>query len=372
MRSVATTADTGFASRFSKNPWLVTAAVAAALSLLSVMQQYMLGTLSGRPARWQDFVFYGVNWLTLGLLTPLPFYLGRRWPIAGLHRRPQIAIHTLGLVIFAVCWAIVGVLLGWMLHRFPYSTHEPITRLFVGWLVYTMPFSLIMYLGVLGCVYAFSYALEARDQAADAARLAAQLAESQLGALRMQLNPHFLFNSLNTVAVLIREQNRTSAARIVDLLAGVLRQVLRADRPQEVPLEEELHFLRQYLAIEEVRFSDRLKVQWLIEPEARSALVPDFLLQPLVENAVKHGIAKKAESGSITIAAQVLGSSLELSVSDDGRGMNVSTAKAGGVGLTNTKERLQALYGHAASVIIESSGSGTKVLLRIPFRRRQE
>jgi len=350
----------------------VTAAVAAALSLLSVMQQYMLGTLSGRPARWQDFVFYGVNWLTLGLLTLLPFYLGRRWPIAGLHRRPQIAIHTLGLVIFAVCWAIVGVLLGWLLHRFPYSTHEPITRLFVGWLVYTMPFSLIMYLGVLGCVYAFSYALEARDQAADAARFAAQLAESQLGALRMQLNPHFLFNSLNTVAVLIREQNRTSAARIVDLLAGVLRQVLRADRPQEVPLEEELHFLRQYLAIEEVRFSDRLKVQWLIEPEARSALVPDFLLQPVVENAVKHGIAKKAESGSITIAAQVLGSSLELSVSDDGRGMNVSSAKAGGDGLTNTKERLQALYGHAASVIIESSGSGTKVLLRIPFRRRQE
>ena len=130
--------------------------------------------------------------------------------------------------------------------------------------------------------------------------------------------------------------------------------------------------MRQYLAIEEVRFSDRLKVQWLIDPEARSALVPDFLLQPVVENAVKHGIAKKAESGSITIAAQVLGSSLELSVSDDGRGMNVSTAKAGGVGLTNTKERLQALFGHAATIIIDSSGNGTKVLLRIPFQRRQE
>lgn len=371
MRFVATTADTGFASRLTKNPWLVTAAVAAALSLLSVMQQYMLATLNGPPARWRDVVFYGVNWLTLGLLTPLPFYLGKRWPIAGLHRRPQIAIHALGLLVFAVCWAFFGVLLGWMLQRFPYTPDRPITRLFVSWLVFTMPLSLIIYAGVLGCVYAFSYAREARDRAADAARLAAQLAESRLGALRMQLNPHFLFNSLNTVAVLIREQNTTSAARIVDLLAGVLRQVLRADRPHEVPLEEELHFLKQYLAIEEVRFSDRLKVRWLIEPEARSALVPEFLLQPLVENAVKHGIAKKAESGSITIAAQVLGSSLELSVSDDGRGMDVSSAKAGGVGLTNTKERLRALYGHAASVIIDSSGIGTKVLLRIPFRWRQ-
>src|SRR5690349_2147719 len=307
MRTSGKSAATAFASRFVGNPWVITGGVSVGLSLLSVMQQYILASLNGRTARWQDVVFYGIDWLTLGLLTPLPFYLRKRWPLPAAYWRRSLAVHIAGFFTFAVCWAAIGLLLGSWLQRSLFTSGHTIVQLFVSWLSLTMPLSLIIYVATLHVANAFSYAREARDRASDAARLAAQLAESRLGALRMQLNPHFLFNSLNTVAVLIREQNSTAAGRVVDLLAGVLRQVLRSDRPHEVPLEEELYFLMQYLAIEQVRFSDRLNVRWVIAPEARSALVPDFLMQPLVENAVKHGIAKRAGGGSITIEAHVRG-----------------------------------------------------------------
>ena len=358
------------AARFARNPWLVTLAVAVALSLLSVMQQYLLAALNGRPPRWQDVVFYGADWLALGLLTPLPFYLGQHWPLRELQWR-SIAVHVTGFFMFALVWAGLGVLFGWMLSRYPYSANTPHLHLFMSWLSLTAPLSLIIYVGVLGCVYAYSYAREARERAADAARLAAQLSESRLGALRMQLNPHFLFNSLNTLAVLVREQNSSAASRMLDLLAGVLRQVLRTDRPQVIPLEEELRFLSQYLEIEQVRFSDRLDVHWDIQHEARSALLPDFLMQPLVENAIKHGVTKRADGGTISIAARIVGTSLELSVHNDGGVISPSAQRIEGVGLTNTKERLRTLYGGAASVTIESSNTyGTTVLLKIPFQQR--
>jgi LytS/YehU family sensor histidine kinase len=121
-----------------------------------------------------------------------------------------------------------------------------------------------MYFAVLGCVYAFSYFIEAREREAHALRLAAQLAEARLEALRMQLNPHFLFNSLNAIAVLVRDQNTAAASRVLELLGDILRRVLRSEQSHEIELGEELRFVEEYLAIEQVRFSDRLRVQWSI------------------------------------------------------------------------------------------------------------
>jgi LytS/YehU family sensor histidine kinase len=154
------------------------------------------------------------------------------------------------------------------------------------------------------------------------------------------------------------------------LLSDVLRQVLRADRAHEVTLAAELAFVEQYLAIEQVRFSDRLRVEWVLDDRARDALVPDFLLQPLVENAIKHGVARKAEAGRIEITARVTGPDLELTVRDDGVGMAPGTRE--GVGLSNTRERLRTLYGDAARMIIERPpDGGTRVVLRIPLRTNQ-
>jgi two-component system LytT family sensor kinase len=206
-----------------------------------------------------------------------------------------------------------------------------------------------------------------REKEAHTSRLAAQLAEARLGALRMQLNPHFLFNSLNAVLVLVREKDTAAASQMLELLSDVLRQALRSDQRLEAPLAEELRFLEQYLAIEQVRFADRLSVQWFIEDRARASLVPGFIMQPIVENAIKHGIAMRAGARRVEISARVHEVHLELVVRDDGVGMEASSAE--GVGLSNTRERLRMLYGSGASVTIRTPATGgTEVVLRIPFR----
>jgi sensor histidine kinase YesM len=238
-----------------------------------------------------------------------------------------------------------------------------------------------MYFAVLGCVYAFTYFLEAREREAQRSRLAAQLAEAQLAALRMQLNPHFLFNSLNAIAVLVRDQNTRDASRMLELLGSVLRQVLHGEPRQEVTLAEELRFVEQYLAIEEVRFSDRLRVRWSVEDSARDALVPEFILQPLVENAVRHGIAKRSDAGTIELSASIVGDELVLRIADDGPGLPLETAPraegsgAGngdpGLGLANTRARLSTLFGDAARLdVARAGGGGTVVTIHLPLRRR--
>jgi LytS/YehU family sensor histidine kinase len=199
--------------------------------------------------------------------------------------------------------------------------------------------------------------------------LSAQLAEARLGALRMQLNPHFLFNSLNALAVLVRDQKTHDASRMLERLGAVLRQVLQGEKRHEVPLSDELRFIEQYLAIEQVRFSDRLRLVWSIDPSVRDALVPEFILQPLVENAVRHGVAKRSEAGTIEVAASAIGDRLVLSVRDDGPGYREEQAEAG-VGLANVRARLETLFDRAARLELRRGESGgTIATIELPLRR---
>src|SRR6185295_12720705 len=191
--------------------------------------------------------------------------------------------------------------------------------------------SVFMYFTVLGCVYAFSYYREARERETREARLAAQLSEAKLGALRMQLHPHFLFNSLNAITVLVRDQKTREASDMLELLSRLLRQVLQREHGELIPLRQELQFIEEYLGIEQVRFSDRLSVRWDIEDAARDALVPAFILQPLVEKGVIEVIASRE------------GNALILSIRDNGPGYQSGSPE--GVGLTNTRARLEAVYG---------------------------
>ena len=345
--------------------WLLIAAASIVPAILDAWQIYMQGRLVGEPVRAEDIIFQGSEWLFLGALTPITYYLGQRYPLRR-HDWPRaLAVHTAGALALCIGWATLGVLLGALLDRFPAQGNLPHDLL--SWVLRSVPWSVFMYFTVLGCVYAFTYFLEAREREAQASRLAAQLAEARLGALRMQLNPHFLFNSLNAVMVLVREQNTAAASRMLELLSDVLRQALRTDQPQEVPLSDELNFIERYLAIEQVRFSDRLRVVWSIDDRALNALVPGFILQPLVENAIKHGIVRHADAGRLEISARVVGGHLELAIRDDGVGMSATQAE--GVGLGNTRERLRTLYGEEASLHIEGrAGGGTEVVLMLPFR----
>ena len=204
-----------------------------------------------------------------------------------------------------------------------------------------------------------------------ALKSAAMAHEAQLKMLRYQLNPHFLFNTLNAISTLVLEQQTELANRMVTRLSSFLRYSLDNDPMQKITLEQELAALKLYLDIEKVRFEERLNLELDIGEEASSALIPSLLLQPLVENAIKYGIARSEEGGRIKIAAKVFAGDLLLELSDDGQGVELVDGEipdANGVGLRNTRERLHELYGNQHSFrLSETSPHGLTISIRIPF-----
>src|SRR5262249_53940499 len=208
----------------------------------------------------------------------------------------------------------------------------------------------------------FSRATEEREQ------LEARLARAQLQSLRLQLHPHFLFNTLNTINALI-STDRRAAERVISGLSELLRMSLSSASEQEVTLSKELELLAHYIEIQQIRFHDRLTVDFRIDPESRYALVPNLMLQPLVENAIRHGIAPRAAPGNVIVAATRRGSRLELSVVGDGVGEKPRADHRDGVGLGNTRARLVSLYGNDHRFEAGGSpGGGFAVRVEIPFR----
>jgi two-component system LytT family sensor kinase len=205
---------------------------------------------------------------------------------------------------------------------------------------------------------------EAADRESREAVLLQQVTEAELRALRAQINPHFLFNSLNTIADLtVRDPERAETMTV--RLASVFRHVLAHSARPLTSVRDELAFLRTYLYIEEVRFGERLQVSIEASPEVEGAQIPSLILQPLVENALKHGLAPKVEVGHLWIRAAVDGSEVRLTVEDDGEGLR--TGEARGVGLANISDRLRTLYGERASVTLEArDGGGAVATVRIP------
>jgi signal transduction histidine kinase len=352
----------------SRPYWLLIAAASFVPALLNAFTSYMNSRFVGRGrADWGAVVFVAAEWLVFGALTPITYVLARRYPLRREAIGRTIVAHLTGALVVCVGWASLGVLLALLLNRRP--PQERLLRYYIGWVLTNLPGSVFLYFTVLGCVYAFSYYREARERESQQARLAAQLAEARLGALRMQLNPHFLFNSLNAITVLVRDQNTRAASRMLELLSGLLRQVLQSEKRQEMTLDKELRFTEQYLAIEQVRFSDRLQVRWSIEPTVRDALVPEFILQPLVENAVRHGVAKRSEAGVIEVTACEADGNLLLSVRDNGPGYRPSSNA--GVGLANTRARVETLFDKRGDLqVVNAKGGGTIATVRFPLRRR--
>ena len=208
-----------------------------------------------------------------------------------------------------------------------------------------------------------------------ALRSAAMAHEAQLKMLRYQLNPHFLFNTLNAISTLVLEQNTELANRMVTKLSSFLRYSLDNDPMQKITLEQELKALQLYLDIEKVRFEDRLTLDVNIEEIAKDALVPSLLLQPLIENAIKYGIARAEGGGHLNISAKVFAGDLLMEVSDDGPGcelVNNHIPDAKGVGLRNTRERLAAIYGSEHSIkLSQTDPHGLTICIRIPFTPKQ-
>jgi len=209
-----------------------------------------------------------------------------------------------------------------------------------------------------------------RNEELRAAQLETRLVETELKALRQQLHPHFLFNTMNTISVLVREKKNDEAVTLVARLSTLLRMALDNTGVQEVTLRQEMDFLERYLEIQQARFSDRLKVGIAISPEAMTARIPNLLLQPLVENAILHGIAPRAGPGHVDVLGRVEGGTLHLEVRDDGLGFDGTHRAKEGIGLANTRERLAKIYGAHGQLLLRSEpGRGVSVQIVIPYRR---
>jgi two-component system, LytTR family, sensor kinase len=232
-------------------------------------------------------------------------------------------------------------------------------------------FDVLVYWAIFGVGYAFDYRERYRERESQAAELKAQLASAQLESLKMQLHPHFLFNTLHTIAGLVRSNEKAPAVNMISGLSDLLRHALESADEQEVTLQEEVKLVELYLEIQQVRFSDRLRVRMEVAPETMNAMVPNLILQPLVENAIHHGISLKSSPGLLEIKTCRANGNLQITVSDDGPGLRsdwqVESGK--GIGLTNTNKRLKHLYPKSHQFDLRNrEGGGTIATIVIPFR----
>ncbi|MCG8458675.1 MAG: histidine kinase, partial [Holophagales bacterium] len=230
-----------------------------------------------------------------------------------------------------------------------------------------LEYNLVVYFGIMATIQAFLYHTRFRRRELKASRLEAQLAMARLEVLKMQLHPHFPFNTLNAISALMHRDVH-AADRMITLLSDLLRLSLDKDDRHQVPLGNELEFLERYLAIEKIRFRDRLVVRMDIDPSCLEAQVPRLILQPLVENSIRHGIAVHSAASLVAVRARRKGNRLDLSVSDDGPGMSSGKPSREGVGLANTRARLEQLYGDDHRFALERAETGgLRVHMEIPF-----
>lgn len=310
------------------------------------------------------------------LLTPGVLWLGREYPLERRNWLPRTAFHLLAGAGFSAFELTLESVLYSSLHLFPTmrTVREALPQLlavgFQGGL-----FNYFLVLGIQrGVLYYSGYeerSREALQLELRASELQSQLVGARLQALKMQLQPHFLFNTLNAIAVLVRQHKSQGAERMLGYLGDLLRRVLEDADAREISLRRELEHLQIYLAIEQVRFADRLRVEISTDAASPDARVPQLILQPIVENAIRHGIERSSTAGRILITAAKVGETLRLRVQDDGPGLLPGDTGAGrGIGLANTRARLLQLHGEDAKLEIEGCDQrGVAVTMRIPFRR---
>lgn len=337
------------------------------LGLIFSSQSYVYYAVRGGDVRWlPTLTWVFADWYTWAALSPLILWLARRFRVERRGRGRVLTLHLVASVLFSVVHAALQAAVNQIgLGHAPL----PFPELFKYLLLENYSISLLTYWVLIGISHAVEYYRRYKEREA-------LLASAQLRALKMQLQPHFLFNSLNSILALI-DEDRDAAVRMVARLGDFLRMTLRNSGEQEVSLGQELEFLRSYLEIEMIRFEDRLAVELDIGPETVGAKVPNLILQPIVENAIRHGVCLSEERGRIEVLARRVDGMLQLQVADNGPGLNgsrlngspdVSNPSAEGLGLANTRARLQNLYGNAHRFeLTEASGSGLVVTMQIPF-----
>ena len=345
----------------------VALAAASFLALLEIFRSGMTRILEGDRASVFDLIHWVIPlWLSVVVVSPWCAFMAWRFPVRSGQVMRTLVAHVGGAAVFvALHLAVLSAF-----HLAMAATQLLPSRMH---LLHTYVFYVGMEASIYGAIVVVIMLLEARREAAErrvaAARLEQSLAGARLESLQAQIRPHFLFNTLNALAVLARRGDGAAVDRAIGDLGELLRASFASPGRHEITLGEELELVERYLGLQRIRFPDRLRVEWDVAPEARSALVPALLVQPLVENAIEHGLASTL-GGRVRVRAHRAGSSLELEVNDDGPGFGGAVDGHGvGMGLANTRERLTLLHGAAATLECSNPPEGGgRVRIRLPWR----
>jgi signal transduction histidine kinase len=347
--------------------WLIPAFVA----LLQAVASYLLrGTLQ---QEWPWALMQIPRWLTWVPITPIVFFAAERIPFRRDRLARSIGTHFAIALVIAVAIEVLWLQISFFIQSF--LEPEALARMQSNRAeVYSVAVlsrllgDAFIYAAVLGVATTLGYHRRFRERELRAAQLEAQLALAQVQALKMQVHPHFLFNTLHAVTVLIRE-DPAAATRVVTRLGDLLRLTLSRATTAQVSFRRELEILTLYLEIERTRFHDRLEIAYDVQPATLGALVPDLILQPLVENAIRHGVSPNAGTGRIDVRSRRDGDWLTLEIRDNGAGLVEGHARRDGIGLTTTRARLERLYGDRQELTLENLAQGGCVArIRIPFQ----
>ena len=358
----------------STKKWAAIVAVWAMLGVIYAGPVYFEVRAEGMGhAAWRIFSWGILTWLVWAPLTAVIVWLARKYSLVEDTWKRNLLVHLPGFLVVSALHSAAATAIILSVRPFDNMGDSPLSfwARFLSRLKGSLGPDLLIYGAVVGISYAVDYYRKYREREFLASRLEAQLAQAQLDSLRMQLHPHFLFNTLNSIVGLVRDNKNSAAVNMLVGLSDLLRHTLEHSARHEVELREELNFIKLYLKIQETRFSDRLHIEFDIDPATTKALVPNLILQPLTENALRHGIGRSADSGLVGISSAVTDGHLRLTVYDNGAGLPDDWQMKGstGIGLANTAARLQQLYDDNHQFDIRNrDGGGVEVVILMPLR----
>jgi two-component system LytT family sensor kinase len=356
--------------------WILILCAWTIVGLLFAVRRIVLVKLMGSPVSWVTLgALELVYWYVWAAYTPLVIALAKRFPLTGPRFVPHIAIHIIASLIMAPLAAVTEYVLSFGLLQSVFRIPDPgalhlLSPFAVS--VFSMSFTgMLTYWLVVGLYQSIHFYQAAMERQTIAAQLEMQLSHAELQNLKSQLHPHFLFNSLHTIGILMQE-DVDAASHLLVCLGDLLRMALER-RDNEITMQSELEFVGKYLEIEQTRFHDRLKVHMDVPPDLLAVYVPSLALQPLVENAIKHGFSVDSAAGRLEISAKLHDGKVCLCVRDDGPGPAPGSRLRFGVGLTNIQSRLKQLYGDESSLeITGGNGRGCEAIITIPLRSSHE
>lgn len=348
--------------------WITIFSILTVVAAMTASQLFIKSNASGIHGWLKLFYVQVIIWYLWGFITPFIFFLGQKFELKGQRWYLKLLLHLPISIILVISYLALYVIIFMILNRMP-VIEGTFNQIYFALFTNLFHWYLILYWIIIGVGRYFQFYKNYQARELSNLQLESKLVQSQLKNLKMQLHPHFLFNTLNTISGLVRYENKKEAVKMLAGLSDLLRVALLDVGKQEVTLEEELSLLNIYLDIEKTRFKDQLDIELDIDPQLKNCKVPNLLLQPIVENAIRHGLSKKVAARRLEVRAKKVNEMIVLEVENEGPKLpeHWSIDNLKGIGLTNTIERIKQLYGDLGSINLLNTPVGVKVDIRIPI-----